>query len=77
VIVTEVTVDIAVAVMEGSAVAVAVMVTAPGVDCAVQTVTAPLAVCVGLNEPQGEGVQVQSTPLFCTSFVTVAAIDEV
>ncbi len=66
-----------VAVTEGSLVAAAVSVTGPGVDGAVQTVAAPLAVCAGLNEPQGDGEQVQSTPAFRKSLVTVAATDAV
>jgi hypothetical protein len=41
-------------------------------------VLAPLAVCAGLNAPQDvDGVQLQSTPPFELSFVTVAATDAV
>ncbi len=72
-IATPPTITICVAVTEGSTVAAAEIVAVPGLDGAVQTVVAPLAVCVGLNAPQGDGVHVQSTPLFWTSFVTVAA----
>jgi hypothetical protein len=38
-------------------------------------VLAPLAVCGGLNKPQAfVGAQLQVTPLFAESFVTVAAM---
>jgi hypothetical protein len=41
-------------------------------------VAAALAVCAGLKEPQDPaGAQVQSTPAFAVSFVTVAAIGAV
>ena len=73
---TGATVTDEVAIMEPSLVAVALTVADPGVAGAVQTVVAPLAVCAGLNVPQGEGVHVQSTPRFRKSFVTVAAMDE-
>jgi len=73
---TGATVTADVAVMDGSLVAAALTVTGPGVAGAVQTVVAPLAVCAGLNVPQGDGVQVQSTPRFWKSFPTVAAIVE-
>ncbi len=72
---TEVTVTVADAVMTDSLVAAALSVTEPVVDGAVQTVVAPLAVCAGLNEPHGDGEQVQSTPSFKVSPVTVAAIE--
>ena len=76
-IVTELTVVIALAVTEGSLVAAAVIVTVAGLAGAVQTVVTPLAVCDGLNEPQGDGVHVQSTPLLRVSFDTVAEITDV
>jgi hypothetical protein len=39
---------------------------------------APLAVCIGLNDPQvADGVQLQSTPAFELSFETVAATDDI
>jgi hypothetical protein len=48
---------------------------APG---AVYVVFAPLAVCAGVNVPHVPvGVQVQSTPAFAESFVTVALTDAV
>ncbi len=70
-------VNVAEAVFVGSAVEVAVMVTEfpAGMEVgAVKVVVAPLAVCVGLNEPQVELGQltVQSTPKFALSLVTVA-----
>lgn len=72
-------VTVAVAVLVGSAVEVAVMVTAlpGGTEAgAVKEVVAPLAVCVGLNEPQLEPLQVtvQSTPAFAASLATAAPI---
>jgi len=73
-IVTGLTITMAIAVTAGLAVEAALIATLPGVDGPVQTVVAPLAVCAGLNEPQGDGEQVQSTPSFWPSFVTVAAM---
>jgi hypothetical protein len=60
---------------------IAVMITRP-VDGmlagAVYVVLAPLAVCVGLNEPQVlAGAQLQVTPAFAESLPTVAAIGAV
>jgi hypothetical protein len=60
---------------------VAVMATLPpegGSDGAVYVVVLPLAVCVGLNEPQEfAGVQLQLTPASEESFVTTAASEAV
>jgi hypothetical protein len=69
----------AVTVFVGSAVAAAVMLTVPPVGTvrgAVNVVVAPLAVCVGLKEPQLPPLHdtVQSTPRFCESLATVALI---
>ena len=70
-------VTIALTLLVGSAVEVAVMVTVlpAGTEAgAVNAVVAPLAVCAGLNVPQLDPLQltVQSTPLFCESLATVA-----
>ena len=73
-IVIALTITAAVAVTVFTLVEVAVIVTAPGVAGAVHTLITPLAVCAGLNEPQGDGAQVQSTPSAWLSFVTVAAM---
>jgi hypothetical protein len=60
------------------AVAVAITVTDPAAPGAVYEVAVPLAVCAGLNVPQvPAGVQVQSTPAFVLSFVTVAVSEVV
>ena len=69
---------VALAVLVWSLLAVAVIVTFPppgAVDGAVYVVTAPLAVCEELKDPQDPaGAQLQSTPPAAESFVTVAAI---
>ena len=62
-------------VVDGLAVQIAVMVTLPAAAGAVKVVAAPLAVCAGLKLPQlPVGEQLQSTPSFEESFVTVATI---
>src|SRR3974390_2667228 len=72
------TVTVSVAVLVGSVVDAAVMVTLPpdAVEAgAVNVVAVPLAVCAGEKVPQLPGlaqVTVQSTPAFATSSVTVA-----
>jgi hypothetical protein len=54
---------------------VAVIVTLAAALGAVNVVVAPLAVCVGLKVPQdAAGAQLQSTPAFVESLVTVAEI---
>jgi hypothetical protein len=59
-------------------VAVAVITTFPATLGAVYMEIAPLAVCVGLNDPQDPaGEQLQSTPELELSLETVAAIDAV
>jgi hypothetical protein len=66
------------AVVELFEVAAATMVTLPAADGAVYVVAAPLAVCAGLKVPQAPaGEQLQSTPAFAESFVTVAAMETV
>ena len=68
------TVTFAVAVAVLLLVAVAVITTEPAPPGAVYVVFAPLAVWAGLKLPhEPVGVQVQSTPAFALSFVTVAA----
>jgi hypothetical protein len=76
--VAAVTVTAAEAVVELLEVAAATMVTLPAADGAVYVVAAPLAVCAGLKVPQAPaGEQLQSTPPFAESFVTVAAMETV
>jgi len=76
--VVAVIVTVAVAVVELFEVAAATMVTLPAADGAVYVVAAPLAVCAGLKVPQAPaGAQLQSTPPFAESFVTVAAMETV
>src|SRR5580692_585139 len=73
-----VTVSVSVAVLDGSVVDAAVIVTVPPVGIAegeVNEVAAPLAVCAGVKVPQPPGVlqvTVQSTPAFAGSLVTAA-----
>ena len=72
------TVSVSEAVLDGSVVDVAIIVTElpVGTDVgAVKVVVAPLAVCVGENEPQAPElpqVTVQSTPPLAASLLTVA-----
>jgi hypothetical protein len=69
---------VAVALIAGLLVELALMVTVPSggaVEGALKVVAAPLAVC-GVTEPQAEAPQLtdQSTPAMAGSFVTNAAI---
>ena len=73
-IVTVPTATIAVTLTAGAVVEAALIATVSPVVGGVQTVAPPLVVCAGANEPQGAGVQVQSTPAFWASFITVAAM---
>jgi hypothetical protein len=66
-------VTLAVVFSEDCALDAAVSVIVPADEGAVQAVVAPPDVWAGLNEPHGEGEQVQSTPALALSFKTVAA----
>ncbi len=72
------TLTVAVADLVPSVTEVAVMVTEAAAAGAVYVVAVPLPVLVGLNVPQEPlGAQLQVTPAFALSFVTVAVIEAV
>jgi hypothetical protein len=69
---------VALAVFVVSLTDVAVTTTEPAAPGAVYVVAVPLAVAVGLNEPQEDaGVQLQVTPFAAESLLTVAVIASV